>query len=339
MNTACRGPALFQSLGARRMSLVLAIALGIGGLVTACLWPGLTHAHGAAAKMVPLKKTLEDFGATVRWDAFARVYTITRNSTLVRVKPGSKAVLVNGQSLELDVPVVMRGGRGFMSHDFINQVFQSSLDKTFVVERMPSPLNPLTGAEIKATVDILKASNRYEPGYRFTEITLKAPPKDQVWHFALTGQPVQSARQAAFVILNGKKVIEGTVDLAARSVSSWRPIEGAHGMVLIDDFATVQSAIETSAEYAQALTKRGISDVKKVVARPLRSATSTTRIRCARRSTAESGELPRRGRWQLLGSPDREPGRGGRPGTEESDQYRGRRGDSGADETDALRRP
>ena len=40
-------------------------------------------------------------------------------------------------------------------------------------------------------------------------------------------------------------------------------------MVLLDDFATVQSAVETSPEYAQALAKRGINDVKKVVATPL----------------------------------------------------------------------
>ena len=159
MNTARRGPALFQSLGARRLSLVLAIALGIGGLVAACLWPGLTHAHGAAAKMVPLKKTLEDFGATVRFDRFSNVFTISRNSTLVRVKPGSREALVNGAPLQLDVPVILRKGKPFVSSQFANQVFQSSLDKTFVVERKPSPLNPLTEEEIKATVDVLKAGN------------------------------------------------------------------------------------------------------------------------------------------------------------------------------------
>ncbi|WP_349279407.1 primary-amine oxidase [Polaromonas hydrogenivorans] len=244
--------------------MALAIALG-----TATLWAPPAQAHGGAAEMVPLKKTLEDFGATVRWDGFANVYTLSRNSTTVRVKPGAKTALVNGQPLKLDMPLVLRHGTAYVSRDFINQVFQSGLDKTFVVERTPSPLNPLTADEIKATVDILKAAGRYQPSFRFTEITLKAPPKDQVWNFALTGQPVQAPRQAAFVILNGKKLIEGIADLATRTVSGWKEIEGAHGMVLLDDFATVQAVIEASPEYAQALAKRGITDVKKVVATPL----------------------------------------------------------------------
>ncbi|MBO9650875.1 MAG: primary-amine oxidase [Variovorax sp.] len=226
-------------------------------------------AHGGAAHMAPLKKTLEDFGANVRYDSFSDVFTIARNSTLVRVKPGSRTALVNGQEVKLDVPVTMRGKTAFVSHDFINQVFQSGLDKTFAIERTPSPLNPLTADEINAVVSILKASGRYKPGYRFTEITLKTPPKDEVWNFALAGQPVQAPRRASVVVLDGKNLIEGTVDLAARNVTRWEPVEGAHGMVLIDDFATVQSAIEASPEYAQALQKRNIADVKKVVATPL----------------------------------------------------------------------
>ncbi|RIX84173.1 primary-amine oxidase [Acidovorax cavernicola] len=252
---------------ARRLlgtALTCALALALGPLGAD---PAL--AHGGAAHMVPLKKTVEDFGGTLRWDSFANVFTVSRNGTLVRLKPGSKTALVNGQSMQLDVPVVMRKGAAYVPHDFVNQVFQSSLDKTFVVERVPNPLNPLTEAEIQTALDVLKASGRYKPGLRFTEISVKRPPKDEVWNFALTGQPVRAPRQAALVALDGKKVIEGTVDLAARTLTAWKPIEGAHGMVLLDDFATVQSAIEASPDYAKALATRGIADVKKVVATPL----------------------------------------------------------------------
>ncbi|WP_390348443.1 primary-amine oxidase [Variovorax boronicumulans] len=252
---------------ARRLlgtALASALALALGPL---SIEPA--RAHGGAAHMVPLKKTVEDFGGTLRWDSFANVFTVARNGTLVRLKPGSKTALVNGQPMQLDVPVVVRKGAAYVPHDFVNQVFQSSLDKTFVVERVPNPLNPLTEAEIQATLEVLKASGRHKAGLRFTEISVKRPPKDEVWNFALTGQPVRAPRQAAFVALDGKKVIEGTVDLAARTLTAWKPIEGAHGMVLLDDFATVQSAIEASPDYAKALATRGIADVKKVVATPL----------------------------------------------------------------------
>lgn len=219
--------------------------------------------------MLPLKKTLEQFGATVRWDSYAGVYTIQRNSTLVRVKPGSRAALVNGKPLQLEVPVVNRRGVAHISSGFINQVFSSGLDNTFELESVPNPLNPLTSAEIVATLDVIKASGRYKPGIRFTEITVNAPPKEQVWQFTLSNRQVQATRKAAFVVLDGKQVIEGIVDLQTRSLLKWQPVSGAHGMVLLDDFTTVQTAIETSADYARALAARGINDVKKVIGTPL----------------------------------------------------------------------
>lgn len=40
-------------------------------------------------------------------------------------------------------------------------------------------------------------------------------------------------------------------------------------MVLLDNFEAVQRVIETSKEYQDALRKRGITDVKKVIATPL----------------------------------------------------------------------
>lgn len=161
--------------GTTRTLLATALALALGPLAT-----GGAQAHGGAAHMVPLKKTVEDFGATVRFDSFANVYTVARNGTLVRIKPGSKTALINGQPLQLDVPVVLRKGAAWVPHDFINQVFQSSLDRTFVVERTPNPLNPLSAEEIQAALETIKASGNYKPGLRFTEITLKRPPKDQV---------------------------------------------------------------------------------------------------------------------------------------------------------------
>ena len=251
-------------------ALALAAAVACGGAALGLLPAHPAHAHGAPARMVPMVKTLEDFGATVRWDAFAKVYSIQRNSTMVRVKPGSRDALVNGKPVTLGAPVTLREGKPYVAAGFINQVFQSGLDTTFQVERTASPLNPLTPAEIEATVQVLRDAGRLREGLRFTEIALKPPPKEQVWAFALQGKAVSVPREASFVILDGKKVIEGAVDLGAKKLLDWKEVEGAHGMVLLsDDLATVQAAIETSPEYAQALARRGIHDPKKVVATPL----------------------------------------------------------------------
>lgn len=253
----------------KRMALgtALSIALAAGAAFPAGAPTAL--AHGGSEEFVPLRSTLEAFGATVKWDGFSRVVTITKNSTTVKVKPNSDEALVNGRTLKLETPVIVKQGAAYVSHHFVNEVFQSGLDQTFQVETKPNPLNPLTSQEIAQTVDVLKAEGKYKEGYRFTEITLKTPPKDQVWQFALKGTPVTAHRTSAFVILDGKYVIEGTVDLVDGKVLTWKPIEGAHGMVLVDDFATVQAAIEASPEYAEALKKRGIDDVKSVYATPL----------------------------------------------------------------------
>jgi primary-amine oxidase len=227
------------------------------------------HAHGGAAQMVPLQSTLESFGATVKWDDYANVFVISKDGAYVKVKPNSKVAMLNGKRLELSVPVIFKNNTALMSHDFINEVFQSGLDTTFVVETQPHPLNALNAEEIKSAVDVVKRSPHYKKDFRFTAIALREPKKSEVWNFIYTGKPVSQPRQADVTVLDGKHVVEAVVDLGSGKLLSWEPIKDAHGMVLLDDFATVQAVIEGSPEYAQALAKRGINDVKKVVATPL----------------------------------------------------------------------
>ena len=246
--------------------LALAVSLSAAGLTA---WAPTANAHGGAAEMVPLKATLEEFGATVKWDDYSDVFTIAKDGAFVKVKPNTKVAVLNGKRIELEAPVVFRHDTAYMSKGFINEVFQSGLDKTFVVETRPHPLNPLSIEEINTAVAVVKGAAQYKPGFRFTEVSLHEPEKAQVWDFVYTGKALAHAREANVTVLDGKHVIEGIVDLKTKTLKSWKPVEGAHGMVLIDDFGTVQAAIEASPEYAQALAKRGINDVKKVVATPL----------------------------------------------------------------------
>ncbi len=241
-------------------------------MALALIFAGLTstaHAHGGAAQMVPLKSTLENFGATVKWDDYANLFVISKDGAYVKVKPNSHVAMLNSKRFELSVPVVFKNNTALMSHDFINEVFQSGLDKTFSVETRPHPLNALSADEIKLAVEAINRSAHYKPNFRFTEISLRGPKKSEVWDFIYTGKPVSQPREAAVTVLDGRHVVEAVVDLGTQKVLSWEAIKDAHGMVLLDDFATVQSVIEGSTEYAQALAKRGINDPKKVVTTPL----------------------------------------------------------------------
>lgn len=247
---------------ARKKALALAVALMCCGVSPA-------FAHGGEAHMVPMDKTLQDFGADVQWDDYAQMFTLVKDGAFVKVKPGAKTVIVNGKTLTLQVPVVMKNNKAWVSDTFINDVFQSGLDQTFQVEKRPHPLNALTADEIKAAVDIVKAAPDFKPNTRFTQIALAEPEKAKVWDFVLNGTALDEDRLANVTLLEGKHVIESQVDLKNKKVLSWQPINDAHGMVLLDDFSTVQTIINNSKEFAEVLKKHGITDTTKVITTPL----------------------------------------------------------------------
>ncbi|MCI3918755.1 primary-amine oxidase [Paenibacillus sp. TRM 82003] len=250
-----------------------ASALALGTAMTMALSPfapfaAPAKAHGGAAEYVPLKATLEEYGASVKWDDYTGTIRIVKDGTTVRVKPGSSEAMVNGARVHLGAPIKVEGGTSYMEHHFVNEVFQSGLSQTFTVEPTAHPLDPLTADEIAIVTAAVRSSEHYEANLRFTEIALAAPEKAKVWDFVF-GNKSEFARSAEFVVLIGKQVVEGTVDLATGTLTRWEPIEGVHGMVILDDFIAVQEAIEASPEYAAALKLRGIEDVTKVVATPL----------------------------------------------------------------------
>ncbi|MFJ3456580.1 primary-amine oxidase [Scandinavium goeteborgense] len=252
----------FSPFSARKTALALAVAL-------MCSWQAPVFAHGGEAHMVPMDKTLQQFGADVQWDDYAQMFTIAKDGAFVKVKPGAKTAIVNGKTLTLQVPVVMKNNKAWISDTFINDVFQSGLDQTFQVEKRPHPLNALTANEIKEAVEIVKASPDFKPNTRFTQITLAEPEKAKVWNFVMSGTAVDEDRLANVTMLDGKHVIESQVDLKNKKVLHWAPIKDAHGMVLLDDFSSVQNIINASKEFADVLKKHGITDTTKVITTPL----------------------------------------------------------------------
>ena len=251
-----------SSFSPRKTALAMAVTL-------LCAWQSPVFAHGSEAHMVPMESTLAAFGADVQWDDYAGMFTLTKDGAYVKVKPGAKTAIVNGKTLTLQVPVVMKDKHAFISDTFINDVFQSGLDQTFQVEKSPHPLNALTAEEIKLAVGIVKASADFKPNTRFTQIALAEPDKAKVWDYVLNGTAVDTPRQANITMLDGKHIIESRVDLKDKKVLSWTAVKDAHGMVLLDDFATVQQIINESAEFAEAVKKHGVNDPKKVMTTPL----------------------------------------------------------------------
>lgn len=174
------------------------------------------HAHGQEAEMSSLYQNMSNFGAQVKKDEFTGSYTISKGSLIVRAKPNSDTVLVNGKPLKISVPLIEKNGKPEVSSTFINEVFQSGLDKTFVVENVAHPLNSLNQTELKLAFDIIQKSQYAYENMRFSELKLKEPDKAKVWDFFINNTAFTDDRIATFNILKGNQVIQGEVNLTKK---------------------------------------------------------------------------------------------------------------------------
>lgn len=237
-----------------------------------CVLMGMHHqamAHGQTAEMVSLFQNMSDFGAEVKKDEFTNSYTISKGSTVVRAKPNSNTVLVNGKPLKVSVPLIVKNGKVEVSQSFAAEIFQSGLDQTFQIESSAHPLNGLTANEISQAFNVISKSEYAYPNMRFSEIKLKEPEKALVWDAFINHKTLPQYRVTEFTLLKGKQVIEGTVDLSKAKVLQWNVLENTHGMVLYDDMVAVQNIITQDKNYKKALAKRGIHDISKVITTPL----------------------------------------------------------------------
>lgn len=80
--------------------------------------------------MVPMDKTLKGWCRCAVGRLRPALYLI-KDGAYVKVKPGAQTAIVNGQPLALQVPVVMKDNKAWVSDTFINDVFQSGWIKPF----------------------------------------------------------------------------------------------------------------------------------------------------------------------------------------------------------------
>ncbi|MGE7687101.1 hypothetical protein [Peribacillus simplex] len=59
------------------------------------------------------------------------------------------------------------------------------------------------------------------------------------------------------------------MNISSNKLVSWDEMDGGHGMLILNDFATVQAAVESSDDYAKMLKRWGMDDPKKIVTTPL----------------------------------------------------------------------
>ncbi|MCZ5652677.1 hypothetical protein O5541_02645 [Escherichia coli] len=89
------------SVFCRKTTLALAVALSFA-------WQAPVFAHGGEAHMVPMDKTLKEFGADVQWDDYAQLFTLIKDGAYVKVSLVRKQQLLMVSLWHSQVPVVMK---------------------------------------------------------------------------------------------------------------------------------------------------------------------------------------------------------------------------------------
>ncbi len=75
---------------------------------------GYPYVSSEGRTMVPLRVTMEAYGATVRWDDEADTAIVSKGVTTVTCKIGEAAVYSNGTKIKNDAAAVIKGGRTYL---------------------------------------------------------------------------------------------------------------------------------------------------------------------------------------------------------------------------------
>ncbi len=91
---------------------------------------------------VPLKKTMENYGATVSWDNESRTATVEKNGILVGVPIGKNYITVNGQQKTIDTAARIVNNRTFLPIKSVVEAFGSDVEwdnslRTVVITTIP----------------------------------------------------------------------------------------------------------------------------------------------------------------------------------------------------------
>jgi primary-amine oxidase len=124
------------------------------------------------------------------------------------------------------------------------------------------PLEPLSAAEVRSAVTILKDAGHVTPTTRFVSVSLKEPSKAE--SRAATPPP-----RTAFAVLFDNATnacYEATVSLALNKLTRWAHVPDVQPTMTVDEQVECERAVLASSEFAEALKRQyGISDTSLVM--------------------------------------------------------------------------
>jgi primary-amine oxidase len=128
----------------------------------------------------------------------------------------------------------------------------------------PHPLEPLSAAEVRLAVSLLRDTGRVTPTTRFVSVSLKEPPRAVV-HGGAGG----AAERRAFAVLfdnAANACYEATLSLTGRRLLDWKHIPSVQPTMTIDEQVECEQAVLASPEFKAALKRQyGVEDTSLVM--------------------------------------------------------------------------
>jgi primary-amine oxidase len=125
------------------------------------------------------------------------------------------------------------------------------------------PLDPLSEAELAASVKVLKEGGKLGKNVSLVYLGLKEPDKQTVANF----KPGDSIRRQAFAVvyeIDSNKTYEAVVDLQTNTIASWKLCAGVQPMQLEEDTPLGTELLNADPQWRRGLERRGIKDPDQV---------------------------------------------------------------------------
>ena len=130
---------------------------------------------------------------------------------------------------------------------------------------VPHPLDPLTADEIRQAAVIVRRERGVGDGWRFASIELKEPTKADL----SASESGRLTRREAMVVCWDRadgQAYRAVVSLTGDSVTGWEHLPGQQPNMTVDEWHECDEMIRAHPAVAQALGRRGVTDLSRVLA-------------------------------------------------------------------------
>ena len=129
------------------------------------------------------------------------------------------------------------------------------------------PLDPLTAAEIRSVVQIVRDDPRYGADFLFETIELLEPEKSVVRQYR-SGESIDRAARVNLFKVKQDGIWRLIVSLTQKKVLASSYLPTAKPMIQLEQFTAIEDAVRAAPEFIAACKKRGIEDMSRVCIDP-----------------------------------------------------------------------